>query len=319
MQRFCNRFALCSQRMSFAQMRKASAAAAAFGVKDSDEAVFSAADMPSNLAAKASREVLNDLTWARIDAVGRCRLTPLANTATNEVMSTLRADIASNKVKPVAVNGVAKDAMKQAADVKTMIQIFEAAMVPVRKLELERYDIQLEIYTLRDHLNLGLTVFKQEQIDKKTTQLKEAVVRLAKNRQQHQEYVAKNFSTEMFNDLVNVLRIASEQHPNCHSMAVKVLEDMGLCKVTFDDATKMLVRNVVLGDGPHENSGLLFAHVEGPERGEISLQEGPIEAVADEALKTIAKRHATPLDADEVTYVKLRSGETHPNLQRSSE
>merc|ERR1711991_488442 len=97
-----------------------------------------------------------------------------------------------------------------------------------------------------------------------------------------------------------------------------LLDDMTLCEVPFDAHTKLLLKNVVFGDKPHEDSNLLFSFVENPERGEVSLariENGALSKVADDALYTIGQRHTTPV----TEHTKLQAPDTHPMLQRSPE
>ena len=66
-----------------------------------------------------------------------------------------------------------------------------------------------------------------------------------------------------------------------------------------------MMKNVVFGDAPHEDSNLLFTFVENPERGEVSLApiaNGDLTNIADEAVMTIGRRHTTPV----TDHVKLQ-------------
>ncbi|EKF27414.1 hypothetical protein MOQ_008867 [Trypanosoma cruzi marinkellei] len=123
------------------------------------------------------------------------------------------------------------------------------------------------------------------------------------------------FDTAIFNDLANILRVCGECNPYAHRLSMRVLEDMNLLGVPFNDVTTKLLHAIVFNDGALDDSALMFTLVEYPERGEVSVSREPVDRIADSALRIISVRHQTPLDDG----VKLRQSDTQPCLQRSAE
>jgi hypothetical protein len=284
-------------------VRCASASAAALGI-------------PTNHVASASQAYL---VWSELNVNARHRLESIAATADATNYSAKRHELMAAKSTPAAPAATLKAAVANAKTLKAFADAFEAIMLPVRKLEAERSDLQLLIWGCVDHINLGLNVHTPEQLDKYKKDLEAAKSKLAANRKAHAEYSAKAFDTATCNEVVNLFRIAGESKPNALAYAEFLLDDLTLANVTFDEATKLLLKNVIFGDLPHEDSNLLFSFVENPERGEVDLstvKNGDLSAVADEAVITIGRRHTTPVDAE---FAKLQKKDTHPMLQRSPE
>eukprot|EP00658_Telonema_sp_P-2_P013765 TRINITY_DN1521_c0_g1_i8.p1 TRINITY_DN1521_c0_g1~~TRINITY_DN1521_c0_g1_i8.p1 ORF type:complete len:217 (-),score=97.38 TRINITY_DN1521_c0_g1_i8:223-873(-) len=186
---------------------------------------------------------------------------------------------------------------------------------PVREMRPRLNALELETFGLRDTVNRGLTAFKQSAIDDAKKRLATITAEMTDLKSQIAAISTANFTTALFNDLINLLRLSTPANPSAARAATLMMEDMAQLSVTFDETTQMLLRNIVFGDGPLEDSSLLFSFVEYPERGEISASKGSLAEIRDEALKTIAARHQTPLDDGR----KLELGDTHPCLQRSAE
>lgn len=286
----------------------------AMGIPASSAEICAAAKLPPS-----HKELMTpiDANWTAINLVNRKRLQPLASKYAGEALTTIKDAVAEAQAKaPKPVKG-AKQAFKTGKfdTVVALVTRYEEVMAPIRRMAAEIEIIQLEVYGLKDHIKLGLSIFKADQIEAKKKLLAETQKDLAAKTAAFEAQIADSFDTEIFNDIVNTLRIAGETQPEAREMAERVLEDMTLCNVAFDECTKLLLKNVIFGDGPYEDSSLLFTFVEYPERGEVSLSKAPLEKIADEAMRTISKRHQTP-----VTEGKLiRSPESHPNLQRSVE
>jgi hypothetical protein len=288
--------------------------ATTFGGADTAAAVAAAVDV-----APAALGEVNQVraTWAKVDVVARARLAPVVATVTAESLLQQRYALVAGTAKPVAFKGTLKAAIAPAATVAQAVGIFEAAMLPVRQMEQERFDVQLDIYYQQDTVNLGLAKCTPEVLKAAKKRLIVAGKELAANREAHKKYVTATFDTASCNDLVNVLRMATAFEWT-NVMATRVMEDMTLANVPFSYETQLMLKNVVMGDGPHEDSGVLFTLVENPERGEVNLSQttgGDLKGVSGDALKTISARHTTPLTEG----AWLHQNDTHPMLQRSAE
>lgn len=209
---------------------------------------------------------------------------------------------------------------KEWSSVEELVQFYEEVLYPIRCHRQQYEKHLLNSYNMKDVLKRGLSAFKQEQLDENKVLLEKEQEGMSKSMAAIAEAVKESFTTEICNDIVNILRICGEQYEHAHSMAVKVLEDMNMMKIPFNEITRELVQVVSFQDGPFDNTPLLFEIIECPERGEISLdaakgEKTDLEASSTETLKIISRRHQTALDDGKL----LRSTETHPNLQRSPE
>lgn len=261
-----------------------------------------------------------DAAWVSIDILGRQRLGQLASTVTAAPLYDIRAEVAAKPpAAPISdVKGkFAKNDFKTIAD---LVRFYEEVIYPVRQLDAQAQDLQIEVYGLKDHIKLGLNLFSQDVLDEKKKLLVETEAKLAKTREQIAAEMEKNFTTGIYNDLVNALRLAGGKQEHARDLGMRLLDDMTQFGVPLDGDSQMLLKNLTFGDGPQEDSNLLFTYCEFPERGEVSVSNDSLEMIADSALKTIADRHQTPLTGDKDTFgTKLRLGETHPLLQRSSD
>ena len=293
-------------------MRAFRVASRSMSVRMAASSTATAVGIPKEAATAASQPYL---VWTEVNKISRDRLAAIAATDKGDVRY---AEIRHGMKAPAGKAATLKEGMAKA---KTLIEVanaVEATMYEVRRLEKEREETQLAIWGLNDLVNLGLSVSTAEQIEGFKKERVVANAKLDANRKAHKEYCAKHFDTASFNDAINLFRIAGEASPVCRLYAEFLLDDMTLANVAFDDNTKMLLKNVVFGDMPHEDSNLLFSFVENPERGEVSLapiSEGDLTPVADEAVMTIGRRHTTPV----TEHTKLQLKDTHPMLQRSPE
>lgn len=258
--------------------------------------------------------------WASIDKIGRKRLAPLASTATAEPLFAIRAKVEANPPKSVKKDGRSLFNSTKFNTLTELVTFYEEMMFPIRQRLTQMGVLEIEAYGLRDHIKLGLNLFSQEVIDQKKKELREVEASMTKIKKEITDLTSETFSTEIFNDLANVLRIAGEQFEHARDMGVRVLDDMTQLRVPVNEETKALLKSLTFGDGPCDDSNLLFTFCEFPERGEVSISRGSLDQIADEALKTISDRHQTPLTAENAEFgTKLRIGETHPLLQRSSD
>ena len=248
--------------------------------------------------------------WVGIDVVAREQLQALVATSKASANVDLYQLILDGKR-----GNVTAEQMKKATDVKAIVAAYATILAPVREMRRRLDVLELETFGLRDTVNRGLTAFKQSVIDDAKKRLSTITAEMTDLKSQIAAISTANFTTALFNDLINLLRLSTPANPSAARAATLMMEDMAQLSVTFDDTTQMLLRNIVFGDGPLEDSSLLFSFVEYPERGEISASKGSLAEIRDEALKTIAARHQTPLDDGR----KLELGDTHPCLQRSPE
>lgn len=248
--------------------------------------------------------------WVGIDVVAREQLQALVATSKASANVDLYQLILDGKR-----GNVTAEQMKKATDVKAIVAAYATILAPVREMRRRLDVLELETFGLRDTVNRGLTAFKQSVIDDAKKRLSTITAEMTDLKSQIAAISTTNFTTALFNDLINLLRLSTPANPSAARAATLMMEDMAQLSVAFDDTTQMLLRNIVFGDGPLEDSSLLFSFVEYPERGEISASKGSLAEIRDEALKTIAARHQTPLDDGR----KLELGDTHPCLQRSPE
>ena len=281
------------------------------GALPSTSDIGAAAGVPGSFVGRLLKA--SEASWVAVDVVGRKRLAALASTVKDAVpLYEIRSIVAKNPPKqPVDVK---KAFATLPPTVTALITLYEEILYPVRGLQKEWDELDLESYSLKDDLKRGTSAFKQAHLDKAQARLDVLKKSMASKRQQILA-VAGQLSTAIFNDIINVLRIAGETHEHARRMAFLVLEDMTVLDVPFDDITKALLKNISFGDGPFEDSNMLFSLVEYPERGEISISNEPLDKIADHAMKTISTRHQTPITEGRL----LRSGDTHPLLQRSLE
>lgn len=249
-------------------------------------------------------------TWIGLDVVARQKLAKFSATVSPAENYVLAYNKALSDA-PKAVPEGAKAALAAAGDLPALFKAYAAIIGPAYALKAKLDAEKLEAAYLTDRLKIGLSHFKQAQLDTARKQLTALETDIAKIEKELAAMGAEFFSTDLFNTIANVVRIAG--YPQ---ISTRILDDMTLLKVPFNTATKILLNNACFGDGPLEDSGMLFAFVEYPERGEIfATASTDLDAIATETMKIMGDRHQTPVDGGR----KLQKPDTHPCLQRSPE
>lgn len=253
--------------------------------------------------------------WTGIDVLGRKRLAALAATVTTKPLTSIEAEVAA--APPTApVSGRQLFETTDFKSVDEVITVYERAMHKVRVAKAAYDVLELQSFHIKDDLKRGLSAFKQAYLDKEKVRLEAVKKDMKEQRNVIIGVGAATFTTSILNDIINLLRLAGEKQEHARVMALKVLDDMTLLEIPFDETTQLLLKNIAFGDGPFDDSSLLFDCVGYPERGEISVAANlSLEGVADQALKTISARHQTPLDEGRL----IRQTDTYPMLQWSPE
>jgi len=290
--------------------------AASFGAAVSAEEISQA----TRVAGSNTPVRVGEASWASVDIVRRQRHQVLADSVTALPLFDIRNAVAAQEKAPAAVDVKALFTKGEFKNIDSMVQAYEEGMYSARKLKKQADDWQIDIYGLKDHIRLGLNLFSQDVLDEKKKSLVETEKKLAAAKVELKKMMEKNFNTGIYNDIINVLRIAGSRQEHARDMAMRVLDDMSTFGIPMDNDSQMLLKNVTFGDGPQEDSNLLFTMCEFPERGDVSVSGAPLEQIADETLKVIAARHQTPLTPSSDEMGKLyRMNETVPLLQRSSD
>ena len=250
--------------------------------------------------------------WAELDTTKRKQYKGITESISKTSLCAIREKPPVSKRTAQEVASSWKTAFP--SSLYQLVEEYEGALQPVRQLQASWEELELESHHLKDDLKRGTSAFRQDHLDKCKTRYEAIKKEMAAKKEQIAK-IAQNLTTALFNDIINILRIAAEREEHARQMAILVLEDMTLLNVPFDATTQLLLKSVTFGDGPFQDSNLLFSFVEYPERGEISLSQDPLEKIADRALKTISDRHQTPI----TDGVLLRQGDTHPMIQRSPE
>ncbi|CAD2212691.1 hypothetical protein AGDE_03415 [Angomonas deanei] len=289
------------------------------GVPATREDVAKAHGVPVAILDKA--ENAQTIGFTQVD-LARARFAPLISDAVKETANLRRIELEvekrfegdASKSAPVA-GALKKLSETEWKSIKELVTFYEEAMYPIRKMHREYKQHELSNFHIKDVLKRGLSAFKQDFLDEQKAEKVKVEAAMKKCTDFIAAAVKDTLSTEVCNDMVNILRIAGEKNPSAHAMGVKILEDMNTVGVKYNDTTMKIMRCILFNDGPFDDSALLFEVIEYPERGEVSLNKGSLEDVSAETLKLISTRHQTPLDDG----VLLHSYETHPNLQRSPE
>lgn len=281
-------------------------------------AVAAANKVPVSILEKARNPRL--VAFTEMD-LARSRFAPLIASVTADMdFNHVEHQVASrfnkdpSKLKPVP-GALKKLRETQWPNMAAVITFYEETMYPIRMRHNEYKDHELTSFHIKDVLKRGLTAFKQDYLDQQKEELAKVKASMKACDDFVNAAVKDAFDTAICNDIANILRIAGEKHAHAHRMALKILDDMNMMKVPYNAATAEILQATTFGDGPFDNSPLLFEVIEYPERGEVTVGSQSLEKISDEMLKLISNRHQTPLDDG----VLLRSQETHPNLQRSPE
>jgi len=303
-----------------------------------DIAAFSA--LP---AAAISRLPVVDQNWLYIEGPHRQRLQKFIDGSKNKFDSTavlakrtagIEAMVNSTelpktaKIEPKLAPAIKAFIEAGKKDVNALFDAYDTLSLLIKGLERDREVIQLDIWGFNDAIKLGLKFFSQDVLTEKKKGLAQATKDLAHTKAVMKSACEASFTTEVMNDILNLLRMYSNDNKdvNARELGVQILDDLSLFGVAFNGETELLFRNLVFGDLPHDDSGLLFELVEASVGGNVAVTTLPttdvskitpeLDAVADDTLKVISKRFQTPLSEE---LVKLRQVETHPLLQRSLE
>jgi hypothetical protein len=251
------------------------------------------------------------ISWCKVDKIGRQRLSDLKRSSAP--LTLIASQIEKKPLKPLDGK---KFSSKDFASIEEVLTAYEEILQHARQAKVAHDALELESFHIKDDLKRGLSAFKQAHLDKSKSRLETVKNELQAKKTFIRSIGEEYFSTAVFNDLANALRIAGETSDDGRVAATRVLEDMTMLDVPFDTETQLILKKVLFDDGPFEDSSLLFSCVEYPERGELTVSANrTLEEIADEALFTIGNRHQTPIDDGKL----FRQNDTHPCLQRSAE
>ena len=215
----------------------------------------------------------------------------------------------------VPQDGIAAWSLQTFTNIESVAMFYERTVAPAVKITKEIKDLELESFGLKDILRLKKLPITA--LEKKKIQLGQVTQDLADRKKERADYVAASFTTEIYNALINLFRLCGQKDQHAHRYAVQLLDDMSAFGVPYDEATKLLMKKICFNDEPSEDSEMLFAFVEVPELGEVSLKsEGKsVELMNESATKIAADRANLPL-SEEGRY--LTGQASHPNLIESS-
>ncbi|KNH05595.1 spherulin 4-like cell surface protein [Perkinsela sp. CCAP 1560/4] len=247
-------------------------------------------------------------TWISLN-LQRKHYDGLVQTTPHIPLVTLREDLKIKKSSSPK-NLLGKWKSKKFATVLSLAKFYETAVSPALHLIQKINERKLETHGLRDMLRLRR--LPAIELDKKQDRLDVVQLEIIKLHEQLKAYVQESFSTEIYNSLLNIFRLCGEKDAFANRFAMQLLDDMSTFGVSFDNSTKLLMKKICFDDEPHEDSNMLFAFVEVPEMGEVSLKtdEETMHAMNKTATKIASSRHNIPLS--EGRY--MTSEDSHPNL-----
>ncbi|KAH8607098.1 hypothetical protein ERJ75_001456300 [Trypanosoma vivax] len=297
------------------------------GVTVSKSEVSQAFQVPPELLEQSFRKA--EILFTILD-LARARFAPLiATVSAEDDLTRIRAEVRASKqpsgtvkltevslAEPLVVSAAREKFQKTAwKNMRELLTFYEEVMLPARLVNELFETLQLTSFHIKDDLKRGLSAFKREHLEKQKAALSVVQERMETCQKFIKNVGATSFDTEIFNDIANILRICGENNPHAHRLSLQVLEDMSFVGIAANELTAKLLHAVVFNDGALDDSALLFSLLEHPERGEVSVSDGPIEQIADNVLQVISRRHHTPVDDGKL----LRQTDTHPCLQRSAE
>ena len=272
------------------------------------------ATVPPTSAASATSDNNASQLWAALEADAHQRLKTLV--VGKENVTDLRRQLATIAAVPKPSFPTLAAALAAAKTLQEAVQQYEYFMEPIRRLDRKRVHTQLDVDHLYDQIKLAVKLTPAD-IDKKK-KLLESTKKEVASLVAEVKTASKAFSAESVLTLTNVLRVVGHERDDAHTLATMILDEAtGVCSLPLSStAAQLVTRNIIFGDGPAEDSGVLFALVEFPERGEVSVSRQTVGTIADEVLSTVSVRHVTPVTP---AGVKLQQEDTYPMLQRSSE
>jgi hypothetical protein len=276
-----------------------------------DEEIASHLHVTSELA-KAFPTSQKTKSWTAVNIVARAHYQAFVSTSPREPLLPLRTpQVAPAKPENPKNSLRAEWPTRTFPDVLTLVKHYESVIAPALGLTAEINEINLEIYGLNDILKLKK--HSAEILQKKKERLYEVQAKLKILKEKRASYVKDAFDTPTFNSLINVMRLCGENDEHAYLYSLRLLDDMTICEVPFDNTTQMLLKNIAFGDEPGDDSDMLFAFVEFPEMGEVSLTKEPVAKVCDDVIDRISQRHG--IAVTEGLHLKDKS--THPMLPRT--
>eukprot|EP01059_Diplonema_ambulator_P009794 TRINITY_DN19762_c0_g1_i1.p1 TRINITY_DN19762_c0_g1~~TRINITY_DN19762_c0_g1_i1.p1 ORF type:complete len:291 (+),score=113.16 TRINITY_DN19762_c0_g1_i1:43-873(+) len=237
------------------------------------------------------------MLWAGLEGV---RSSALAGLPANEAeLPGLRGAVkAQRKEIAGAKNGPELFEAQKFKSLKELVEFYEEMMLPMHKIRddiyntwVDRCGINSKIVQTKNASSSDMSSWKghYQELDEKIKSLEA----------ERAGYVSKMFSTAMFNSILNTLRQAGDA-PGCKQMATTIFHDMTENEVAFDETTKILLKNIMFGDSIHDNSDLLFSHIEYPERGHHTyVPSETLEQISERVLGTVGDRHGLLTNTDE--------------------
>ena len=258
----------------------------------------SAIRMHSDLALQNNALLWNSLDAKRADysavlanatTIGEADLTAIRSTVTKQ-----RSEITKSKdLKALFWS-------KTYTSLKELIEFYEEMIHPVHSLRDEVYNTWVDQCGYMSKIKQSVNASTEEmnswnaEFDKLGNHIKEL-------EEKKLAYVANTFDVEIYNYILNVLRIGAESSAGCLPVANQIFHDMTENEIEFNEATKLLLKNIQFGDTIYDSSDLLFSHIEYPERGGHTYSQ--TESLKDSStrmLQVIQSRHSLPMEAGDL-------------------
>eukprot|EP01060_Flectonema_neradi_P037422 TRINITY_DN7531_c2_g1_i1.p2 TRINITY_DN7531_c2_g1~~TRINITY_DN7531_c2_g1_i1.p2 ORF type:complete len:302 (+),score=56.24 TRINITY_DN7531_c2_g1_i1:50-955(+) len=189
---------------------------------------------------------------------------------------------------------------KKFTSLKELITFYEQLIHPVHALRDEVYTTWVDQCGYLSQIKQSVNA-SAEEMKNWTAEFDKLGEHMKQLEEKKLAYVASTFDVEIYNYILNVLRIGAEQSPGCLPVANQIFHDMTENEIEFNETTKLLLKNIQFGDSIYDNSDLLFSHIEYPERGDHTYQ--PTENLRDSCsrmLETIESRHSLPMEVGDL-------------------
>ncbi|KAJ9450339.1 hypothetical protein DIPPA_11233 [Diplonema papillatum] len=245
--------------------------------------------------ALAVKDLASD--WATLQARRETLRKVLANVPTDpKVLGHLREKVTGQRPELANTKEPKQLFWKQDFEsIEALAQFYEEMMFPVHALRDKVYMLWVE----QCEFNSKIVQSKNATADTMAN-WKEQYSRLGEEMKQltlqKEAYVAKTFDTEIYNHILNAMRLAGDA-PGAHQAAIRVFHDMTDNEVEFTESTKLLAKAICFEDSPQDNSDLLFSFIEYPERGAHTFVQGEsLDSVSNRMLDVVAERHSLTFD-----------------------